>query len=51
MFKYILLVFLFGLFQLSADVVTSTNTRTVEGTGLGLSRSEAINNAIDHSNK
>jgi curli biogenesis system outer membrane secretion channel CsgG len=46
MFKYILLAFVFGLFQLSADVVTSSSTRTVEGTGLGLSRSEAINNAI-----
>jgi curli biogenesis system outer membrane secretion channel CsgG len=46
MIKYILITLISSLVFLSADVVTTSSTRTIEGTGLGLSRKEAINNAL-----
>jgi curli biogenesis system outer membrane secretion channel CsgG len=46
MIKYIIITLLSSFLFLSADVVTTSHTKTMQGTGLGLSRSEAVNNAI-----
>ncbi len=46
MFK-IIIIFVFILsFTINAEVVTKTTFKTVEGSGEGLSRSEAVNNAL-----
>ncbi len=46
MFKYIVPFFLIFSIFLDAEIVTTTKTKTVEGVGIGLSRSEAVNNAL-----
>lgn len=44
--KKLLLIFVFLFLNLSAEVITNTSVKTATGTGFGLSREEAINNAI-----
>ncbi|MSN96149.1 hypothetical protein F1B92_02885 [Campylobacter sp. FMV-PI01] len=44
--KKLLLIFVFLFLNLSAEVITNTIVKTATGTGFGLSREEAINNAI-----
>ena len=46
MIKKLLFILLLGLSSLFAEVVVDKKTRVVEGTGEGLSRVEAVNNAL-----
>ncbi|MEA1915932.1 MAG: CsgG/HfaB family protein [Campylobacterota bacterium] len=46
MLKQTLITLFLILATLNAEVITNTSTKTVEGTGHGLSRQEAINSAI-----
>jgi len=44
--KYFFITLISSLILLSADVITTTKTRTIEGFGQGPTRNEAINNAL-----
>lgn len=44
--KKLIIVFIFLLLNLNAEVIKNTNTKTMAGSGSGVTREEAINNAI-----
>lgn len=44
--KYIILISIFFLFSVQAEVVVDKSSKTVEGLGNGATRTEALNNAI-----